>query len=105
MLRADGCSEAPRSSVVSSDKVNSAQPGEEETTSSPVASGPVPGRELELLEDSTEELIDALSGRRANSKRLSAGPERPNSSEEPEEVAEPALPSEEDQEPGLDADS
>jgi len=74
-------------------------------TSSPDASGVDSGRDLELSEDSTEVPTDALSGERARSKEPSAGTTKPELSEESREVAEHALPSEEEPEPGRDADS
>lgn len=88
----------------SSDKVNNAQPGEEDTTSTLDASGLEPGRVLELSEDSTEELLDAPSGEREETAKPFAGTTEPRLSEDTREVEEPALSSEEPAEPGRDAD-
>ena len=60
---------------------------------------------LESSEDSTEVQTDAPSGERVRPKRLSAGPIELELSEESREVAEPALPTEEEPEPGRDAES
>lgn len=69
-------------------------------TNSPDANGPDGGEVPESSEDSTEVPTDAPSGERTRSQEPSAGTTEPELSEEPREVAEPALPSEEEQEPG-----
>ena len=74
-------------------------------TSSLDASGEEHGEVPESSRDSTEVPRDALSGERARLRRLSAGTTELELSEESREVAEPALPSEEETEPGSNADS
>ena len=79
---------------------------EEETICSIDADGLVPGEEQESSEDSTEEdTWDAPSGDLEELERLYAGlAEEPRSSRNTREVQEPAPSSEEELDPGRDAD-
>jgi len=103
---ADSFTEVPRSSEDTWDQVKPVLSGEEETICSIDADGLVPGEEQELSEDSTEEdSWDAPSGDLEELERLYAGlAEEPRSSRNTREVPEPAPSTEEELDPGRDAD-
>ena len=102
---ADSFTEVPRSSEDTWDKVKPVLSIEEETICSIDADGLVPGEEQELSEDITEEdTWDAPSGDLEKLERMYAGIEELRSSKNTREVPEPALSTEEEPDPGRDAD-
>lgn len=102
---ADSFTEVPRSSEDTWDQVKPVLFIEEETITSIDADGLVPGKEQELSEDLKEEdSWDAPSGNLEELVELYAGALEPRSSRNTREVPTLALSSEEEPEPGRDAD-
>jgi hypothetical protein len=92
--RVNSTSREPRSSRDTWDKVNNALSSEEETINSTDAHGLVPGKVLELSEDSTEAAWDAPPGERERTRETSAGKTNQELSEDSEtrEVPNALLP-------------